>query len=201
MGSLCNIDKKNVIMLNIEELSEEDQRKYTELQEYIKQQFLSGAKKDRSGKVTLTQDFELPAIKLNKDKVEVIPTVSPASPPDLVTQLSAITDRFERAFNNQSSLVASFVTRLEKIEGKCVINISNDGIAQVDSQEVLHSTTSATLETSPEAPLYGMPTGFYSGQTPLPKLTLVKPPPGRFNCPVWPDGDGSGSAIAFVGCA
>jgi hypothetical protein len=42
-------------MVNIEELSEEDQRKYTELQEYIKQQFLSGAKKDCSGKVTLNQ--------------------------------------------------------------------------------------------------------------------------------------------------
>jgi hypothetical protein len=36
MGSQCNIDKKNVIMVNIEELSEEDQRKCTELQEYIK---------------------------------------------------------------------------------------------------------------------------------------------------------------------
>jgi hypothetical protein len=86
MGSQCDIDKKNMIMVNIEELSEEDQRKYTELQEYIKQQFLSGAKKDRSGKVTLNQDFELPAIKLNKDKVEVLPTVSQASPPNLVTQ-------------------------------------------------------------------------------------------------------------------
>jgi hypothetical protein len=53
MGSQCDIDKKNVIMVNIEELSEEDQRKYTELQEYIKQQFLSSTKKDRSGKVTL----------------------------------------------------------------------------------------------------------------------------------------------------
>jgi hypothetical protein len=57
MGSQCDIDKKNVIMVNIKELSEEDQRKYTELQEYIKQQFLSSAKKDRSGKVTLTQDL------------------------------------------------------------------------------------------------------------------------------------------------
>jgi hypothetical protein len=73
MGSQCDIDKKNAIMVNIEEFSEEDQRKYTELQEYIKQQFPSGAKKDRSGKVTLTQDFELPAIKLNKDKVEIYP--------------------------------------------------------------------------------------------------------------------------------
>jgi hypothetical protein len=114
MGSQCDIDKKNVIMVNIEELSEEDQRKYTELQEYIKQQFLPGAKKDRSGKVTLNQDFELPAFKLNKDRVEVIPTVSQASPPDLVTQLTTITDKFECAFNDQSSLVASVVTRLEK---------------------------------------------------------------------------------------
>jgi hypothetical protein len=32
-------------MVNIEDLGEEDQRKYIELQEYIKQQFLSGAKK------------------------------------------------------------------------------------------------------------------------------------------------------------
>jgi hypothetical protein len=56
-------------MVNIEDLSEEDQRKYTELQGYIKQQFLSGARKDRSGKVTMTQDFELPAIKVNNKKL------------------------------------------------------------------------------------------------------------------------------------
>jgi hypothetical protein len=89
-----------MIMVNIEKLGEEDQRKYTEQQEYIKKQFLSSAKKDRSGKVTFTQDFELSAIKLNKDKVKVIPNVSQTPPPDLFTQLFAITDRFERAFNN-----------------------------------------------------------------------------------------------------
>jgi hypothetical protein len=99
MGSQCDIDK----------------RKYTELQEYIKQQFLSSAKKDHSSKVTLNQDFELPVIKLYKDKVEVIPTVSQASPPDLVTQLSAYTDIFECVFNDQSSFVASVVTHFEKI--------------------------------------------------------------------------------------
>jgi hypothetical protein len=177
MGSQCDIDKKNVIMVNIEELSEEDQMKYTELQEYIKQQFLFGAKKDRSGEVTLNQDFELPAIKLNKDKVEVIPIVSLASPPDLVTQLSNITDRFEHAFNDQSSLVASVVTRLEKIEDKRIINISNDGVPQVDSQGVLHATTSAAHEASLEVPVYGMPMGFYPEQLPLPKPTPVRPPP------------------------
>jgi DNA-binding protein YbaB len=69
MGSQCDIDKKNMIMVNIEELSEEYQRKYSELQEYIKQQFLSGAKKDRSGKVTLNQDFELLAIKLKMTRL------------------------------------------------------------------------------------------------------------------------------------
>jgi hypothetical protein len=201
MGSQRDIDKKNVVIVNIEELSEEDQRKYMELQEYIKKQFLSGAKKNRSGKVTLNQDFELPAIKLNKDKDEVIAIVSQASPLDLVTQLSAITNRFEHAFNDQSSLVASVVTLLEKIEGKCVINISNDSIPQVDSQGVLHSTMSAALEASPEAPLYAMPTGFYPEQIPLPKPTPVRPPPGRSNRPVWPHGHGSGSAVAFVGCA
>jgi hypothetical protein len=160
-------------MVNIEELSEEDQRKYTELQEYIKQQFLSGTEKDRSGKVTVNQNFELPAIKLNKDKVEVIPTISQTSPPGLATHLSAI----EHAFNDQSSLLASLVTRLEKIEGKHVINISNDGISQVDSHRVLRSTTSAAHEASPEAPLYGMPMGFYPEQFPLPKPTPVRPPP------------------------
>jgi hypothetical protein len=108
-----------------------------------------------------------------KDKVEVIPTVSQASPPDLVKQLSKI----ERAFNDQSSLVASVVTRLEKIEGKRVINISDNGIPQVDSQGVLHATTSVAQGASPELPLYGMPMGFYPEQLPLPKPTLIRPPP------------------------
>jgi hypothetical protein len=98
-------------------------------------------------------------------------------------------------------LVASVVIFLEKIKGKRVINISNDGIPQVDSQGVLHSTTSAALETSPEAPLYGMLTGFYPEQSAFPKTTPVRPPPGRSNRLVWPDGHGSGSAVAFVGCA
>jgi hypothetical protein len=76
------------------------------------------------------------------------------------------------------------------IEGKRVINISNDGIPQVDSQGVLHATTSAAQEASPEVPLNGMPMGFYPEQLPLPKPTPVGPPPGRSNRPVWPDGHG-----------
>jgi uncharacterized protein (UPF0261 family) len=58
-------------------------------------------------------------------------------------------------------LVASVVTCLEKIKDKRVINISNDGIPQVGSHGVLHSTTLAAQEASPEVPLYGMPIEFY----------------------------------------
>jgi hypothetical protein len=65
--------------------------------------------------VAIAQDFELWAIKLNKDKVDVIPIVSQTALVDLVTQLSTISDRFEHVFNDQNSLVASVVTFLEKI--------------------------------------------------------------------------------------
>jgi hypothetical protein len=80
-------------------------------------------------------------------------------------------------------LVASVVTRLEKIEGKRVINISNDGIPQVHSHGVLHSTTSVAQEASPEAPLHGMPMGFYPEQYPLPKSTPVRPPQAGLTVP------------------
>jgi hypothetical protein len=59
----------NILMVNIKELSEKDQRKYIKLQEYMKQLFLSCARKGRSGKVTMTQESEVPAIKVNKTRL------------------------------------------------------------------------------------------------------------------------------------
>jgi hypothetical protein len=163
-------------MVNIEDLSEEDQRKYTELQEYIKQQFLSGARKDRSGKVTMTQDFELPAIKVNNDKIEVITTVS-KSETDLSTKLTEISDKFERAFSNQHSQVARIIARLEKVEGKSSsLNFYNDYIPQIDSQGVLQTSLSAVSGASIETPVHGMQTGFYLGQPSLSEPTPVRPP-------------------------
>jgi hypothetical protein len=53
MEALCDLGQNNFIIVNIEELGEEDERKSTELQEYVKEKFLSGAKKDRSGKMTI----------------------------------------------------------------------------------------------------------------------------------------------------
>jgi hypothetical protein len=120
-------------MVNIEELSEEDQRKYTELQEYIKQQVLSGARKDRSGKVTTTQDFEPPAIKVNNDKIEVITTVSKPET-DLSMKITEISDKFEHAFSNQHSQVVNMIACLEKIEGKSSsLDFPNDSFPQIDS--------------------------------------------------------------------
>jgi hypothetical protein len=109
-------------MVNIEDLSEEDQRKYTELQEYIKKQFLSGARKDRSRKVTMTQDFELTAIKVNNDKIEVITTVSKPKT-DLSMKITEIYDKFKHAFSNQHSQVAKMIARLEKLRVKVIVLI------------------------------------------------------------------------------
>jgi hypothetical protein len=74
--------------------------------------------------VPIAQEFELPVIKINKDKVEVIPTVSQQPPSDLIAQLSTISDKFEHAFNDQNALFASVITRIEKVEGKHLMIIS-----------------------------------------------------------------------------
>jgi hypothetical protein len=107
-------------MVNTQELSEEEQRKYIELQECIKQEFLSSTRKVRSSKVTMTQDFELPAIKVNNDKIEVITTVSKPET-DLSMKLTEISDKFEHDFSNQHSQVARTIAQLEKVEGKAVV--------------------------------------------------------------------------------
>jgi hypothetical protein len=47
----------------------------------------------------MTQDFELPAIKVNNDKIEVITTVSKPET-DSSTNLTEISDKSEHAFSN-----------------------------------------------------------------------------------------------------
>jgi hypothetical protein len=84
--------------------------------------------------VTIAKEFDLPTIKMNKDKVEVIPTVSQTPRANLITQLCDISDKLKCEFNYHNSLVAGVITRLEKVEGKRVVNnIPDDHIPQVDS--------------------------------------------------------------------
>ena len=98
-------------MASIEDLGEEEQRRYVALQEHIKQQFLAGIKKDRHGKISREQEFEMPAIKLNKDKIEVVTAVSD-SPPDF----AALNSKLDAVIKNQSDMYDHIGTRLDAIE-------------------------------------------------------------------------------------
>jgi hypothetical protein len=125
----------------------------------------------------MTQDFEMPAIKINNDKIEIITTVSKPET-ELSMKITEISDKFKRAFSNQHSQVARIIPRLEKIEGRSSSSsFSNDSIPQKDSQGVLQISLSAASRTSIETPVHGMPSGFYLGQPSLSEPTPVRPPP------------------------
>ena len=91
MGS-SEINKDNIITATIEELSEEERKAYLLLEEHIKEQFLKGFKKDRGGLVKRVEEFVLPSLKLNKDKIEEIPNVS-TSPSDMFEKMSLMVDQ------------------------------------------------------------------------------------------------------------
>jgi hypothetical protein len=93
-------------------------------------------------------------------------------------KLTEISDKFERAFSNQHSQVPIIIAHLEKVEGKSIsLNFPNDYIPQLDSQGLLQTSLSSASGTSIETLVYGMPTGFYPGQSSLSEPTPVRPPP------------------------
>jgi hypothetical protein len=76
MGARCELNMNNIVTTSLEDLSPEEQQKFKVLKEYMQVQFLAGIKKNRSSKVARLKEFELPAIRLNDNNVEVIPTIS-----------------------------------------------------------------------------------------------------------------------------
>jgi hypothetical protein len=82
MGAQCELDMNNIFTASLEDLTPEEQHKFKALQEYMQVQFLAGVKKDRSGKVARLKEFELPAIRLNDNNIEVIPTVTKKPRPE-----------------------------------------------------------------------------------------------------------------------
>ena len=62
------------------------------LEKHGKAQFLKGFKKDRGGLVKRVEEFVLPSLKLNKDKIEEIPNVS-LSPSDMFEKMSLMVDQ------------------------------------------------------------------------------------------------------------
>ena len=91
MGS-SEIDKENIFTATIEELTEEERKAYLLVEEHIKAQFLKGFKKDHGGLVKRVEEFVLPSLKLNKDKVEEIPNVSLSSS-DIFDKMSSMMDQ------------------------------------------------------------------------------------------------------------
>ena len=91
MGS-SEINKDNIITATIEELREEERKTYLLLEEHVKAQFLKGFRKDRGGLVKRVEEFVLPSLKLNKDKIKAIPNVSTSSS-DIFEKLSLMIDQ------------------------------------------------------------------------------------------------------------
>jgi hypothetical protein len=127
-------------------------------------------------------------IKVNNDKIEIITTVS-KSETDLSMKLTKLSDKFECAFSNQHSQVASMITRLEKVEGKSSsFNFPNYSIPQLDSQGVLQTNLSATSGTSIEIPVYGNKLIFiWDGHHCQISLLRSDRPHGQSDRTVWPD--------------
>ena len=90
--SSSEINKENIITATLEELTEEECKAYLLVEEHVKAQFLKGFKKDRSDLIKWVEEFVLPSLKLNKDKIEENPNVS-LSPSDMFDKISTMMDQ------------------------------------------------------------------------------------------------------------
>ena len=162
MGS-SEIDKENVVTATLEELTEEERKAYLLVEEHVKAQFLKGFKKDRGGLVKRVEEFVLPSLKINKDKIEEIPNVS-LSPSDI--------------FDKMSSMVDQKIVAAQATVGDVLIKMSSDIDALKGKKPIADpnssDSSSATPEFAPEQ-LYGMPPNSFSGQTPPPSSIYTAP--------------------------
>jgi len=76
----------------MEELTEEERKAYLLIEEHVKAQFLKGFKKDRSDLIKWVEEFVLPSLKLNKDKIEEIRNLS-LSPSDMFDKMLSMVDQ------------------------------------------------------------------------------------------------------------
>jgi hypothetical protein len=162
MGARCELDMNNIVTASLEDLSPEEQQNFKALQEYMQVQFLAGIKKDRSGKVARLKEFELPAIRLNNNNIEIIPTVS-KKPSSETPPMKTTVDSDE--------LLASYIARLERLE-----DLEKDRALGFNNNETICSTPKANPQGSHPslAPLpvnngnfaYGFTPNLASGQYP-----------------------------------
>jgi hypothetical protein len=152
----------NIVTTSLEDLSLEEQQKFKALQGYMQVQFLVVVEKDRSDKVARLKEFELPAIRLNDNNIEVIPIVSKKPPPETPPVKSTV---------DSDELLASYIARLERLE-----DLEKDGALGFNNNEANSSTPKANPQGSHPnlAPLpvnndnfaYGLTPNSASGQYP-----------------------------------
>jgi hypothetical protein len=92
-------------------------------------QFLAGVKKDRSGKVARLKEFELLAIRLNDNNIEVIPTVSKKPLSETPPTKSTV---------DSDELLASYIACLE-----CLKDLEKDRALGFNNNEANSSTPKA----------------------------------------------------------
>jgi hypothetical protein len=129
MGARCDLDMNNIVTASLEDLPPEEQQKFKALQEYMRVQFLTDIKKDRSGKVARLKEFELPAIRLNDSNIEVISTVSKKPPSDTTPTKSTV---------GSDELLASYIAHLERLE-----DLEEDRALGFNNNDVNSSTLKA----------------------------------------------------------
>jgi hypothetical protein len=111
------------------------------------------------------EEFVLPSLKFNKDKIEEIPNVSLSS---------------SDIFDNMSSMMDQKIVAAQAVAGDVLIKLSSNIDALKGKQPMSDPNSSdpcsATPEFTPE-PMYGMPPNSFAGQTP--PLSTVYTAPAR----------------------
>jgi hypothetical protein len=146
----------NIVIVSLEDLSPEEQQKFKALQEYMQVQFFAGVKKDRFGKVARLKEFELLAIRLNDNNIEVIPTVSKKPPPETTPTKSTV---------GSDELLSSYIARLERLD-----DLEKDKALGFNNNDANSSTPKANPQGSRPslAPLHVNNDNFAYGLTPNP---------------------------------
>ena len=162
MGS-SEINKDNIITATIEELREEERKTYLLLEEHVKAQFLKGFRKDRGGLVKRVEEFVLPSLKLNKDKIKAIPNVSTSSS-DMFEKLSLMVDqKLVAAQHAASDMFAKMNNEIDALKGKKPMDESHSSDPRSDTPAFASET------------FYGMPLNSFPGQTPPPSSVYTTP--------------------------
>ena len=156
--SSSEINKENIITASMEEITEEERKAYLLIEEHVKAQFLKCFKKDHGGLVKRVEEFVLPSLKLNKDKIEEIPNVS-LSPSDIFDKMSSMMDQ---------KIVAAQATT-----GDILIKMSSDIDALKGKKPIADPNSSDSSSATPE----------FTSDWLLSTITDASRDNSRFGCP------------------